>query len=132
MTETQRNFLILGAICVVVVAAGSAGGAAVGSVGGIVNLLFLVVGVIAYVQWRTRNADTISRMRIQDRLLVDGGTAGLVVGYVTARIYPGWSVGHGAGMSLAFILLMCACGYAIYLGWQGRDRGRWGKNGRPW
>lgn len=121
MTETQRNFLILGALAMLGVIAATSGAFDLATFGvmTILNILFAIAILAFVVQLRTRRAGSIANIPQPWRLLLDVCGVGLVLVFVTGLLYPAWS-GWGAFYAVMFFALTAAFIAGIWFCWNQR------------
>jgi hypothetical protein len=119
VSETQRNFLILGVIAVVVAAVASAqqGAMVVQRI-----LVFLFVAFIAWAFWlaRRRNRTSIDNMKLRDSLILHlSATALVLLLFFGQVVYPQWSNGGGT-MTLEFWVAVAVTAFGTWWGWNRR------------
>lgn len=125
MNETQRNFAILAAIAIVVVALGQgeAFGRGANTVLMVLHIAFLAVICYALFRLYRRHQDTINSLSSGVRLQLQAGAIGGLFVLLTGLLFPGWA-GWSGLHALLFFGLVGGCIYAVYNAWQQRPY-RW-------
>ena len=119
MTDTQRNFIILVLVVVVVMTFSSAQLAA-GLLFTALNIVFIVLMGLAMLQWYRRNQSKISSIAPGPRTVLQLSMIGVFTAFFTGTVYPGWA-GGGAG-SAAMFAVLGLCGFGAYWAWQQRSQ----------
>lgn len=117
MSETQRNFLILG-IIVLLAATTSSAELGVGMLNTLVGALFVVFTAWAFLAARRRNADSIARMSLVDSIVLHASGVLFVLVLATGTVYPAWARGGTNGV--LFLIALGITGFGTYYGWQRR------------
>lgn len=123
MSESQRNFLILGIIAVLGVMFSGAFGTTTGIASTIVSILFVVVTIAFLVMLYQRNSGTIGLMKARYRLQLQGSAVLLLVVIITGLGVPPFLQGWSSAGGLAPVVFFAALGasiYGIYDAWRNR------------
>jgi hypothetical protein len=122
VTETQRNFIIL-AVIVVVVMTFTQAQVAVGLLSRLLSIVFTVFIGLALWQWYRRRESTINSLDGTARTVLQLSIIGLYAVFVTATVYPQWGMNGGLG-TVAFFMLIALCGLGWYWAWN-QKRSLW-------
>ncbi|MBC7462304.1 MAG: hypothetical protein H7287_13160 [Thermoleophilia bacterium] len=127
MTDTQRNFLILGALAVIGVLFSGAFNLGTGAANVFLNIAFTVVLIWALINLYVRKSGTIAQIATVPRVVLQASCLALllllVTGFLSVPFLPrpfGWSRDYG----LLFWGAMFVSGFGIWWGWQQRTS-RW-------
>lgn len=119
MTDTQRNFIILALIVIVVMTFGTAQLAA-GLLFQVLNIVFTVLIGLAMLQWYRRNQSKIDSIKPGPRTVLQLSMIGGFAAFFTGTVFPGWGM-HGTGAAAMFAI-MILCGFGVYWAWQQRSQ----------
>ncbi|MCB0878857.1 MAG: hypothetical protein KDC46_07745 [Thermoleophilia bacterium] len=127
MSDTQRNFLILGALALAGVMFSGAFGTGAGIAFLLLNAAFAVLIVWFLITLYQRNSGTIALMPATPRLVMQAASAGVLILVVTGMFHLpflpppfGWS----ADYPVVFWGLLLGCAFAVWWAWQQRTS-RW-------
>ncbi len=120
MTDTQRNFIILALVVVVVMTFGPAQ-MATGLLGWLLGIVFAVLMGLAMVQWYRRNQSTIGSMNSGPRTVLQLSMIGGYAAFFTGTVIPGWGM-HGTSNVLLLFAMFALCGFGAYWAWQQRSQ----------
>lgn len=118
MSDTQRNFIIL-AIIVVVIMTFSQAQVATGLFAQLLNIAFVVLMGISIWQWYRRNESTVQSLKAGPRTVLQLSLIGAFGVFVTGTVYPAWA--HGAMNTLVMFALLALCLFGWYWSWQQRS-----------
>lgn len=124
MNETQRNFLILGAIAVLGVIYSQVFATAAFSLSLLINVLFTIAIVALLINGYRTNQSTIAGMPTVPRLVLQISGIAMLVILVTGLPLPVPGFGWGGRNVIVYFGLIGLCGFGIFWGWSNRYRYR--------
>ncbi len=114
MSDTQRNFLILGAIALAGVLFSGAFGTGAGIAFTVLNIAFAILIIWFVISLYQRNSGTIAQMPATPRLVLQ--SCGIAIVALLATMFLGIPLVPPA----MFWLLVFGCGFGIWWAWQQR------------
>ncbi len=118
MSDTQRNFIIL-AIIVVVIMTFSQAQVATGLFAQLLNIAFVALLGLSLGQWYRRNEQSVQSLKVAPRLVLQLSLIGGFLVFLTGTVYPRWAQGPINTMVMFGLLALCLFGW--YWSWQQRS-----------